>query len=219
MKHPLPRLRSYICKHTLISFKNFSLFRSNPTPHLRHYRHHHLLRHDEQTNPRHLMSTAYQQQESSQAFRWHYAEFDDSEFQIRGRTLFFIFVLFSVVILVALLFLYARWVCRFGPPPPPAAVQQLAHAPPDRPRGLDPATINSFPIVLHKSSASGAGDGTDGVSETECCICLGIFDDGDKVKMLPQCHHCFHSECVDKWLTTQPNCPLCRGSLRVDSPV
>ncbi|KAL0303879.1 UNVERIFIED_CONTAM: RING-H2 finger protein ATL66 [Sesamum radiatum] len=61
------------------------------------------------------------QQESSQPFRWHYAEFDDSNFQIRGRTLFFIIVLFSVILLVALLFLYARWVCRFDPPPPPSA--------------------------------------------------------------------------------------------------
>ncbi|KAI3458520.1 hypothetical protein Pfo_015183 [Paulownia fortunei] len=157
------------------------------------------------------------QQESSQPFRWHYAEFDDTNFQIRGRTLFFIVVLFSVILLVALLFLYARWVCRFGPPPPPTSTSaaQLAHAPPPQPRGLDPATINSLPIVMHKNSASGAGN----LSEAECCICLGIFGDGDKVKVLPQCDHCFHSECVDKWLTTQSSCPLCRASLRVDSPV
>lgn len=155
------------------------------------------------------------QQESSQPFRWHYADFDDSNFQIRGRTLFFIIVLFSVILLVALLFLYARWVCRFDPPPPPTPTStvQLARAPLPRPHGLDTATINSLPIVLHKGSASVAG------SEAECCICLGIFGDGDKVKVLPQCRHCFHSECVDKWLTTQSSCPLCRASLRVDSPV
>ncbi|KAL8539253.1 hypothetical protein ACS0TY_001035 [Phlomoides rotata] len=147
--------------------------------------------------------------QSSQPFRWHYAEFDDSNFQIRGRTLFFVVVLLSVVLLVALLFLYARWVCRFDPPPTSAA-----HAPPSRPRGLDAATINSFPIVLHSNSASHGQ-----ITELECCICLGLFGDGDKVKVLPQCHHCFHSECVDMWLTTQSSCPLCRASLRLDSLV
>ncbi|KAH6805583.1 hypothetical protein C2S51_030414 [Perilla frutescens var. frutescens] len=154
-------------------------------------------------------------QETSQPFRWHYAEFDDSNFQIRGRTLFFIVVLFSVILLVALLFLYARWVCRFDPPPPRIATSssaQLAHSPR---QGLDAASINSLPIVLHKNSIAGAGD----FSDAECCICLGIFCDGDNVKVLPLCQHCFHSECVDKWLTTQSSCPLCRASLLVDSPV
>ncbi|KAG8380844.1 hypothetical protein BUALT_Bualt06G0058700 [Buddleja alternifolia] len=148
-------------------------------------------------------------------WQWHYAEFDDSNFQIRGRTLFFIVVLFSVILLVALLFLYARWVCRFGPPAPPTtstSPAQLALAPPPPPRrGLDPAAINNLPIVLLKNSVAD--------SEAECCICLGIFGDGDKVKVLPPCRHCFHSECVDKWLTTHSSCPLCRSSLRVDSHV
>ncbi|KAL8050164.1 hypothetical protein ABFX02_06G065800 [Erythranthe guttata] len=164
------------------------------------------------------------EQETSQPFRWHYAEFDDSNFQIRGRTLFFILVLFSVIILVALLFLYARWVCRSGPPPPlttsTSAAHLAAHAPPSRLRGLDPSAINSLPIVLHRiNPAPGGGGGGDYFTEAECCICLGIFVDGEKVKVLPECNHCFHSECVDKWLTTQSNCPLCRSSLRVDSPV
>ncbi|XP_057788769.1 RING-H2 finger protein ATL66 [Salvia miltiorrhiza] len=143
------------------------------------------------------------------AFKWHYAEFDDSNFQIRGRTLFFIVVLFSVILLVALLFLYARWVCRFSPPPPPQPRTAAPHAALSRRQGLDAASISSIPIVLHRES----------MSDGECCICLGIFGDDDKVKVLPRCRHCFHSECVDRWLTTQSSCPLCRASIRVDSPV
>ncbi|KAL3653462.1 hypothetical protein CASFOL_003143 [Castilleja foliolosa] len=162
------------------------------------------------------MSSYKPDSSTSQPFRWHYAELDDGDFQVRGRTLFFIAALFSAVILIVFLFLYARWVCRFGPyphpPPPPLQIDSSAAArPPHAPRrGLDAATINSLPIVLHKSSVPG---------ESECCICLGIFGDGEKVKVLPQCQHFFHSECVDKWLTTQSSCPLCRVSLRVDSPV
>lgn len=143
----------------------------------------------------------------TEPFRWHYAEFDDSNFQIRGRTLFFIVVLFSIILLVALLFLYARWMCRLDPPP--SRIAAASQPPQSRRQGLDAATIGSLPIVLHKEL----------VSDDECCICLGIFGDGDKVKVLPRCQHCFHSECVDKWLTTQSSCPLCRASIRVDSPV
>ncbi|XP_047956580.1 RING-H2 finger protein ATL66-like [Salvia hispanica] len=145
-----------------------------------------------------------------QPFKWHYAEFDDRSFQIRGHTLFFVVVLFSVILLVALLFLYARWVCRFSSsssPPPPRAPPPHAPA-----RGLDAASIASLPIVLHGQSEPISSDG-------ECCICLGVFGDGDKVKLLPRCRHCFHSECVDAWLVTHSSCPLCRAAIRVDSPV
>ncbi|KAL1535495.1 RING-H2 finger protein ATL66-like [Salvia divinorum] len=146
-----------------------------------------------------------------QPFKWHYTEFDDRNFQIRGHTVFFIVVIFAVILLVALLFLYARWVCRFAPPPPPSAAVSRAQ-PPQPPRGLDAASIGSLPIVLHNQTESIASDG-------ECCICLGIFGDGDKVKLLPRCQHCFHSECVDMWLVTHSSCPLCRAAIRVDSPV
>ncbi|KAG6393556.1 hypothetical protein SASPL_147800 [Salvia splendens] len=147
-----------------------------------------------------------------QPFKWHYAEFDDRNFQIRGHTLFFVVVLFSVILLVALLFLYARWVCRFSsPPPPPSSASSRAQPPPPA-RGLDAASIASLPIVLHSQTESISSDG-------ECCICLGVFGDGDKVKLLPRCRHCFHSECVDMWLVTHSSCPLCRTAIRVDSPV
>ncbi|CAL5366362.1 unnamed protein product [Camellia sinensis] len=143
-------------------------------------------------------------------FHWHYSEFDDSNFQIRGRTFFYAVVLFSMLLLlITLLILCTRWVRRSAaadaqaPPPSP---------PPPPPQGLDTSTINSFPIILHDSNTTNVG-------ESECCICLGVFEDGDKVKVLPMCRHCYHSECVDKWLASRSSCPLCRSSLLVDSPV
>uniref|UniRef100_A0A5B7BT22 RING-type E3 ubiquitin transferase n=1 Tax=Davidia involucrata TaxID=16924 RepID=A0A5B7BT22_DAVIN len=156
--------------------------------------------------------------QDSQPFHWHYTEFDDRNFQIRGRTLFFIIIVFSIILLITFLFLYARWVCSIRPPPGShAAATSAPHLaltpppPPPRPQGLDPTTINSLPIILHRSSS------TTTLDDADCCICLAIFQDGDKVKMLPVCHHCYHSECVDKWLTAQSNCPLCRASLLSDS--
>ncbi|TKY71739.1 RING-H2 finger protein ATL77 [Spatholobus suberectus] len=52
---------------------------------------------------------------------------------------------------------------------------------------------------------------------TECCICLGAFVDGQKLKVLPGCDHSFHRECINKWLANHFNCPLCRASLKLDS--
>ncbi|KAI5670461.1 hypothetical protein M9H77_10825 [Catharanthus roseus] len=150
--------------------------------------------------------------QDAQSFHWHDSEFDDSNFQIRGRTLFFVVVLLCVILLVTMVYLYARWVCRFGPP---NSVGSIVHAPPrqstTRPGGLDPSSIGNLPIVLHRDLVN--------PNEGECSICLGIFQDGDKVKVLPDCGHCYHCECVDKWLRTQSSCPLCRASLRVDSLV
>ncbi|XP_052199811.1 RING-H2 finger protein ATL66-like [Diospyros lotus] len=148
--------------------------------------------------------------QESQPYHWHYTEFDDRNFQISGRTFFSVVVLFSIIILlITLLLIYARWVCSFRRLPTGAAPP-----PPPQPQGLDAATISGLPIKLHHSSAT-----TTSIGEWECCICLGIFQDGEKVKVLPKCHHCYHSECVDKWLSSQSSCPLCRSSLRARSPV
>lgn len=150
--------------------------------------------------------------QDSQPFHWHYAELEDRDFQIRGRTLFFVIVLFAIVLIFTLIFVYARWLCsshRDGTPSDPTT----SHAPPPpppQPRGLDPATINALPITM-------VTRGIRGPLYSECCICLGVFEDGDKVKVLPSCNHPYHSDCVDRWLSAESSCPLCRASLRVES--
>ncbi|PNX78977.1 RING-H2 finger protein ATL72-like [Trifolium pratense] len=48
---------------------------------------------------------------------------------------------------------------------------------------------------------------------TDCPICLGEFMDGEKVRVLPNCNHGFHVECIDKWLLSHSSCPTCRQSL------
>uniref|UniRef100_A0ACD5W642 Uncharacterized protein n=1 Tax=Avena sativa TaxID=4498 RepID=A0ACD5W642_AVESA len=54
---------------------------------------------------------------------------------------------------------------------------------------------------------------------TECAICLGEFADGEKVRVLPRCHHGFHVRCIDMWLATHTSCPNCRASLAEDGAV
>ncbi|KAA8534046.1 hypothetical protein F0562_031563 [Nyssa sinensis] len=143
---------------------------------------HHLIRHQSPTlkivlRPRQFAMAS----QDSQPFRWHYNEFDDRNFQVRGRTLFFIMVLFSIILLLTLLFLYARWVCRVRLSPGSRAATSAPHlplTPPPPPQGLDLATINCLPITLYRSSSTTTLDGA------ECCICLAIFQEGDKIIIL-----------------------------------
>ncbi|XP_015582958.2 NEP1-interacting protein 2 isoform X2 [Ricinus communis] len=46
-----------------------------------------------------------------------------------------------------------------------------------------------------------------------CSICLQDFKDGESVRKLPYCGHFFHMDCLDKWLTRNGSCPMCRTSV------
>ncbi|KAK4536094.1 hypothetical protein CDCA_CDCA07G2119 [Cyanidium caldarium] len=57
------------------------------------------------------------------------------------------------------------------------------------------------------SRSVGRGDG--------CAVCLDAFFDAEMVRMLP-CVHCFHRDCVDRWLTRCKACPICKRD--IDDP-
>lgn len=154
-------------------------------------------------------------QQDAQVFNWHYTELEDQNLEVRGRKFFFIIVLFGIVLLVTILFLCARWICRYRNHLPTSYhSSQVRHAPPPPPQGLDLDSIKKLPIILHQAPSS---ESDCALEETECCICLSAFEDGEKLKVLPGCDHCFHCECVDNWLINRSSCPLCRSSLKVDS--
>ncbi|CAL1533746.1 unnamed protein product [Lymnaea stagnalis] len=70
---------------------------------------------------------------------------------------------------------------------------------------------NTLPHKYKKvETSSSADEGADGNNHQEkCTICLSEFETGEDVRRLP-CMHLFHSECVDQWLSTNKNCPICR---------
>lgn len=43
------------------------------------------------------------------------------------------------------------------------------------------------------------------LEEYECSICL---DNNEKEKYTTSCKHCFHKECIKKWLEKAPTCPI-----------
>ncbi|CAH8283558.1 unnamed protein product [Eruca vesicaria subsp. sativa] len=142
---------------------------------------------------------------------WHESQYDDRNVQIHGRTIFSVVALLSVILFFALLTLYIHRSCLVRD-----TIYLNAPSPPLTPcvssGGLDPAEIRSIPVVLCRREAAEE-------EERECCICLGGLEEGEKMKVLPMCRHCYHCECVDRWLMTESSCPLCRVSIRVDSSV
>ncbi|KAL8456612.1 hypothetical protein ACS0TY_033902 [Phlomoides rotata] len=56
----------------------------------------------------------------------------------------------------------------------------------------------------------------DGGGDCECAVCLSVFEQGEQVKKLPKCSHCFHAACIDMWLYSHLDCPLCRSPVEHD---
>ncbi|KAK1354930.1 RING-type E3 ubiquitin transferase [Heracleum sosnowskyi] len=44
----------------------------------------------------------------------------------------------------------------------------------------------------------------------ECPVCLSVFEEEEEVRQLPLCKHSFHAPCIDMWLSSHLDCPLCR---------
>ncbi|KAG8368292.1 hypothetical protein BUALT_Bualt15G0030200 [Buddleja alternifolia] len=77
------------------------------------------------------------------------------------------------------------------------------------PYGLEDSIIKTIPLAVY-TRKSGFHD---------CAVCLLEFEQNDYVRTLPVCSHSFHVDCIDIWLRSHANCPLCRaGIFRQDSP-
>ncbi|KAF3664158.1 putative RING-H2 finger protein ATL21A-like [Capsicum annuum] len=74
--------------------------------------------------------------------------------------------------------------------------------------GLDESTIQSYPKVVLGESRR-----ISGINVMICAICLGEYSAGETLRCVPECEHCFHAECIDKWLKMNGTCPVCRNSL------
>ncbi|KAI3759378.1 hypothetical protein L6452_07148 [Arctium lappa] len=49
------------------------------------------------------------------------------------------------------------------------------------------------------------------MNSVECVVCLERFKTGEKCKILPNCNHSFHGDCIDSWLIKIGACPICRA--------
>ncbi|KAK6135008.1 hypothetical protein DH2020_031235 [Rehmannia glutinosa] len=50
----------------------------------------------------------------------------------------------------------------------------------------------------------------------DCSVCLSEFQENESVRLLPKCSHAFHVNCIDTWLRSHKNCPVCRAPILVN---
>ncbi|KAL0918308.1 hypothetical protein M5K25_010308 [Dendrobium thyrsiflorum] len=78
--------------------------------------------------------------------------------------------------------------------------------------GLEEGAIQSIPNFRYQR-------GQVQCSFHECSVCLNEFQEEERIRMLPNCFHVFHIDCIDTWLQTHKNCPICRSEITTTSPI
>ncbi|KAF7813587.1 RING-H2 finger protein ATL52-like [Senna tora] len=85
-------------------------------------------------------------------------------------------------------------------------------------RSLSRNLLSSFKYKKEAEEEEEEGEGGLGISrrsgrdceEDSCAVCLSGFEEGEEVRKLPRCNHCFHVMCIDMWLYSHFDCPICR---------
>lgn len=49
--------------------------------------------------------------------------------------------------------------------------------------------------------------------DRSCAMCSIEFEEEERIVCLLSCAHCYHRECIERWVTCQPNCPTCMEPL------
>jgi E3 ubiquitin-protein ligase RNF38/44 len=101
-----------------------------------------------------------------------------------------------------------RWISIL--PPPQNEEPFIAFSPRIWTRGVDESVIQEIPTFQF---TKGEGDDDNHQSVKGCVVCLNSFQEQDMLKVLPNCSHHFHLDCINIWLQTNANCPLCRTSI------
>ncbi|EOA35637.1 hypothetical protein CARUB_v10020851mg [Capsella rubella] len=122
-----------------------------------------------------------------------------------------IIIIFFAVILVVLLHLFARWYLRrartrhlrLRSRNRRRAIMAFFTADASTSRGLDPNVIKSLPIFIFSDKTH--------KDPIECAVCLSEFEHNESGRVLPNCKHTFHVDCIDMWFHSHLTCPICRS--------
>ncbi|XP_072149049.1 uncharacterized protein [Setaria viridis] len=68
-----------------------------------------------------------------------------------------------------------------------------------------------LPSFTYNRSVRHNVTGGGGEEAATCSVCLGAFQTGEAVRLLPVCLHLYHVECIDPWLDAHSTCPICRS--------
>lgn len=68
--------------------------------------------------------------------------------------------------------------------------------------GLEARVIESLPVFEYKAQSF--------KDTLDCAVCLSEFEESEKGRLLPNCKHRFHVDCIDMWFHSHSTCPICR---------
>ncbi|XP_026633048.1 E3 ubiquitin-protein ligase RLIM-like [Microtus ochrogaster] len=79
---------------------------------------------------------------------------------------------------------------------------------------LDPYNDNHQPRGLTKEQINNLAMRSFGENDAlkTCSICITEYTEGDKLRELP-CSHEYHVHCIDRWLSENTTCPICRRAV------
>ncbi|KAM3748295.1 hypothetical protein ACB098_05G097700 [Castanea mollissima] len=117
--------------------------------------------------------------------------------------------LFAIVMIFIILQIYSRYLLRqqasLDRRKTKEALDEI-HSIESLMAGLDPLVMASLPKFIYKPSVQL----DHGEEVTESSVCLSTIVEETMVKLLPNCTHRFHVECIDVWLSSNTTCPICR---------
>ncbi|XP_068644666.1 RING-H2 finger protein ATL52-like [Aristolochia californica] len=128
------------------------------------------------------------------------------------------FIAFAGFVSAAIILTIYQWITagrcgqRQPPQPPPDSYQDGGETTSD----VNLSAVQLIPA--YKYSNKEVAPAVIGADKT-CAVCLSEFKEGEDVRLLPECLHCFHVPCIDMWLSSHSSCPLCRtATLVAQSP-
>ncbi|KAL3102717.1 hypothetical protein niasHS_001279 [Heterodera schachtii] len=93
--------------------------------------------------------------------------------------------------------------------------------------------MNSSPEDEHRTGSQNSSESLERITteqnDDDCAICLSSLSDGNEkgpMKKAIQCNrliifiqHFFHRDCINVWLNTSKNCPICRAPVNAVNDV
>ncbi|KAJ0228671.1 RING-H2 finger protein ATL5 [Hirschfeldia incana] len=148
---------------------------------------------------------------------WGSMSLGSSRYALNGKIMLAsVIILFVAVILILCFHSYARWLFRRQNRRirrrVSAHLRSLSAAQSSSLSPLDPKVLEKIPVFVYSFE-------THKSPPEECSVCLSEFEEEDEGRVLPECGHVFHVECIDTWFRSRSSCPLCRAPVQPEQSV
>ncbi|CAA7395111.1 unnamed protein product [Spirodela intermedia] len=94
------------------------------------------------------------------------------------------------------------------------AAHRLLRGGPPGGGGLPDKEIGAIPVCVYAAAPPGGGGGGER-RDRDCAVCLADFEEGELLRRLG-CGHCYHRDCIGRWLRRRATCPKCSRLVSVE---